>query len=134
MKSNGGSPMLDLPPQLKGLEFLATDLRFTWSYTADYLWEKLDPDLFALTRNPWLALLSTSGETHYAEFAFAPGDVIMVGRESAGAPEEVHASAQARLRIPVRAGLRSLNVAVAAAMVLGEALRQTGQFPRGDFW
>jgi tRNA (cytidine/uridine-2'-O-)-methyltransferase len=58
----------------------------------------------------------------------------MVGRESAGAPEEVHASAQARLRIPVRAGLRSLNVAVAAAMVLGEALRQTGHFPRGDFW
>ena len=62
MKSNGGSPMLDLPPQLKGLEFLATDLRFSWSYTADYLWEKLDPDLFALTRNPWLALLSTSPE------------------------------------------------------------------------
>jgi tRNA (cytidine/uridine-2'-O-)-methyltransferase len=79
-----------------------------------------------------LALLSTRGETSYADFAFAPGDVIMVGRESAGAPEEVHASAQARLRIPVRAGLRSLNVAVAAAMVLGEALRQTGGFPKGE--
>ena len=62
MKSEGGSAMLDLPPRLKGLDFLATDLRFTWSYTADYLWQKLDPDLFALTRNPWLVLLSTSPE------------------------------------------------------------------------
>ncbi|HEX9323959.1 MAG TPA: TrmH family RNA methyltransferase, partial [Xanthobacteraceae bacterium] len=50
-------------------------------------------------------------------------------RESAGAPEEVHAAADARLRIPMRPGLRSLNVAVAAAMVLGEALRQLGRFP-----
>ncbi len=62
MRSNGGIAMLDLPQRLKGLEFLATDLRFTWSYTADHLWQKLDPDLFALTRNPWLALLSTSPE------------------------------------------------------------------------
>ncbi len=79
-----------------------------------------------------LALLSTRGDTAYTDFAFQPGDIVMVGRESAGAPEEVHASAQARLRIPVRAGLRSLNVAVAAAMVLGEALRQTRTFPQGD--
>jgi glycogen phosphorylase len=62
MKSDASAALLDLPPQLKGLEFLATDLRFTWSYTADYLWQKLDPDLFALTRNPWLVLLSTSPE------------------------------------------------------------------------
>jgi tRNA (cytidine/uridine-2'-O-)-methyltransferase len=80
-----------------------------------------------------LALLSTRGETLYTDFAFQPGDIILVGRESAGAPEEVHASAQARLRIPVRAGLRSLNVAVAAGMVLGEALRQTRMFGKGDF-
>ncbi len=79
-----------------------------------------------------LALLSTRGDTAYTDFAFQPGDIVMVGRESAGAPEEVHASAQARLRIPLRAGLRSLNVAVAAAMVLGEALRQTRTFPQGD--
>ncbi len=80
-----------------------------------------------------LALLSTGGDTAYTDFIFQPGDIVMVGRESAGAPQEVHASAQARLRIPVRAGLRSLNVAVAAAMVLGEALRQTRSFPQGDF-
>ncbi len=62
----GGGATLDLPPRLKGLEFLATDLRFTWSYTADHLWQKLDPDLFALTRTPyfhnWLKLKLESGE------------------------------------------------------------------------
>lgn len=72
-----------------------------------------------------LVLLTTTGETVYTRFAFRPDDVLMVGRESAGAPPEVHAAADARLIIPVRAGLRSLNVAVAAAMVLGEALRHT---------
>jgi tRNA (cytidine/uridine-2'-O-)-methyltransferase len=78
-----------------------------------------------------LALLTTAGDTALWDFAFAPGDVIMVGRESAGAPAEVHAAAQARLVIPVRAGLRSLNVAVAAAMALGEATRQLGAGGKG---
>lgn len=53
----------------------------------------------------------------------------MVGRESGGVPQSVHAEADARLRIPLTEGSRSLNVAVAAAMALGEALRQTGGFP-----
>jgi tRNA (cytidine/uridine-2'-O-)-methyltransferase len=79
-----------------------------------------------------LLLLSTRGERLYADFAFRPGDILMVGRESAGAPDEVHAAADASLRIPVKNGLRSLNVAVAAGMVLGEALRQTDQFSRED--
>ncbi len=78
-----------------------------------------------------LVLLSTGATQIYTDFAFQPGDIVMVGRESAGAPEEAHAAAQARLRIPVRAGLRSLNVAVAAAMVVGEALRQLGQIDNG---
>ncbi len=60
-------------------------------------------------------------------------DVILVGRESAGVPDEVHAAADARIVVPMRPGLRSLNVAVAAAMILGEALRQTGAFPPGAF-
>jgi tRNA (cytidine/uridine-2'-O-)-methyltransferase len=77
-----------------------------------------------------LVLLSTRGESTYADFAFRPGDIVMVGRESAGVPQEVHEAADARLRIPMRTDLRSLNVAVAAAMVLGEALRQTGGFAR----
>ena len=75
-------------------------------------------------------LLTTRAETPYADFAFRAGDVLLLGRESAGVPDEVHAAADARLRIPMRAGLRSLNVAVAAAMVLGEALRRTGGFTR----
>ncbi len=71
-----------------------------------------------------LVLLTTRGAAPYLDFAFAPDDVVMVGRESAGVPEAVHAAADARLRVPMVEGLRSLNVAVAAAMVLGEALRQ----------
>lgn len=76
-----------------------------------------------------IALLTTGGETLYHRFAFAPDDTLMVGRESAGVPPEVAAACAARLRIPMRAGLRSLNVALAAALALGEALRQTEGFP-----
>ena len=72
-----------------------------------------------------LVLLTTQGAVPYADFAFRPDDVLMVGRESAGAPPEVHAAADARLVVPIRPELRSLNVAVAAAIVLGEAPRQT---------
>jgi tRNA (cytidine/uridine-2'-O-)-methyltransferase len=78
-----------------------------------------------------LLLLTTRGETRYNDFAFRPGDSLLLGRESAGTPEEVHAAADARLLIPMGPGIRSLNVALAAAMVLGEALRQTGLFPEG---
>jgi len=81
------------------------------------------------SRRGRLVLLTTRGETPYGAFSFAADDHVMVGRESAGVPDEVHAAAAARLRIPMRAGFRSLNVAQSAAMVLGEALRQTGGFP-----
>ena len=77
-----------------------------------------------------LVVLTTLGDTPYTSFAFRPGDTLLLGRESAGAPAAVHEAADARLRIPLRPGLRSLNVAVAAAMVLGEALRQTRGFQR----
>lgn len=75
-----------------------------------------------------LLLLTTRGETPYTEFAFRPGDTLLLGRESSGVPEPVFALAEAHLRIPMRPGRRSLNVAVAAAIVLGEALRQTGGY------
>jgi tRNA (cytidine/uridine-2'-O-)-methyltransferase len=75
-----------------------------------------------------LILLTTRGETPYTAFVFRPGDTLLAGRESAGVPEHVHQLSDALLRIPMRPGLRSLNVAVAAAMALGEALRQTGGF------
>lgn len=71
-----------------------------------------------------LVLLTTRAETAYTAFTFADGDRLMVGRESGGVPDAVHEAAQARLRIPMAAGARSINVACAAAMVLGEALRQ----------
>jgi tRNA (cytidine/uridine-2'-O-)-methyltransferase len=77
-----------------------------------------------------LVLLTTRAATVYTDFAFVASDVIMVGRESSGVPEDVHAAADARIVIPMRPGMRSLNVAVAAAMVLGEALRTTGGFPQ----
>ncbi len=73
-----------------------------------------------------LVLLSTKAAVAYTAFAFRPGDILLVGRESAGVPDAVHAAADARVLIPMRPGLRSLNVAVAAAMVVGEALRQIG--------
>ena len=76
--------------------------------------------------NHRLLLFTTRGAHSYLDHRFAPGDVLLFGRESAGVPEEVHQAADARLLISMRSGMRSLNVAVAAAMAAGEALRQTG--------
>jgi tRNA (cytidine/uridine-2'-O-)-methyltransferase len=71
-----------------------------------------------------LVLLTTRTTTSYLAHRFTRDDVLMLGRESSGVPDPVHAAADARLTIPMRAGLRSLNVAMACAMVVGEALRQ----------
>ena len=79
--------------------------------------------------NARLVLLTTSAARPYTEFTFQDGDILLLGRESAGVPPEVHRRADARIRIPMRDGMRSLNVAVTAAMALGEGLRQTGLFP-----
>src|SRR5258708_10515458 len=76
-----------------------------------------------------LVLFTTSAATSYLDHAFRADDVLLFGRESAGVPESVHRAAQSRLLIPLRPGMRSLNVAMAAAMAVGEALRQTGDFP-----
>lgn len=80
---------------------------------------------------PRLLVFSTAASTSYLDHGFTADDVLLFGRESAGLPDEVHAAADARLVIPMRAGLRSLNVAMAAAMAAGEALRQTGGFSAG---
>ena len=77
-----------------------------------------------------LVLLTPRAEVSYAEFGFSPEDTLLVGRESSGVPTWVDREAEARVVVPMRPGLRSLNVASAAAMVLGEALRQTGLLPR----
>ena len=76
-----------------------------------------------------IVLLTSKGSASYIDFAFARDDRLLLGRESAGVPDFVHERADARLRITLKSGLRSLNVAQAGAMVLGEALRQTGMFP-----
>jgi tRNA (cytidine/uridine-2'-O-)-methyltransferase len=73
-----------------------------------------------------LVLLSTKATLPYTDFRFQAGDVVMVGRESAGVPDHVHDLAFERLIIPMRGGGRSLNVALSAAMVAGEAIRQLG--------
>ena len=73
-----------------------------------------------------LMLFTTAAERSYRDHAFADDEILLFGRESAGVPEAVHQAADARLRIPMQAGMRSLNVAIAAAMAAGEALRQTG--------
>jgi tRNA (cytidine/uridine-2'-O-)-methyltransferase len=73
-----------------------------------------------------LVLLSTKASLPYTAFGYLPGDILLVGRESAGVPKDVHDSADARLIIPLRPPMRSLNVAVAVAMVAGEATRQLG--------
>lgn len=78
-----------------------------------------------------LVLLTTQADSPYTGFSFAEDDTLLLGRESAGVPQAVHQAADARLVIPMRENLRSINVALAAAMVLGEALRQTEQLPKG---
>jgi tRNA (cytidine/uridine-2'-O-)-methyltransferase len=114
---------------------------FTWSDSSlkragmDYLDQALvtrDASWAAFreaTTGQRLILASTKAATPYTDFAFRPGDILLMGRESSGVPAEVHKAADARLLVPMREGLRSLNVALACAMIVGEALRQTGGFP-----
>jgi tRNA (cytidine/uridine-2'-O-)-methyltransferase len=73
-----------------------------------------------------LVLFTTSATMSYLDYSFETNDILLFGRESAGVPNEVHDAADARLVIPLKPGLRSLNVAITAAMAAGEALRQTG--------
>jgi tRNA (cytidine/uridine-2'-O-)-methyltransferase len=73
-----------------------------------------------------LILFTTKGSCCYLDYRYSAADILLFGRETAGVPDDVVAASDARLVIPIKPGLRSLNVAVAAAMALGEALRQTG--------
>jgi tRNA (cytidine/uridine-2'-O-)-methyltransferase len=116
-----GFDMSDRRLKRAGLDYLAEAEIKRHASFADF-------DAVRRQRGSRLILLTTQGGTPYTSFAFRAGDTLLVGRESGGVAEAVHQIADARLRIPMRAGLRSLNVAVAAAMVLGEALRQTGGF------
>ena len=114
-----GFDMTDRALRRAGLDYLAhVEIERHQSFAAF--------DAARRSRGSRLVLLTTRGAMAYTDFAFAQMDTLLLGRESAGVPQAVHAVADASVRIPIRDGLRSLNVAVAAAMVLGEALRQTG--------
>jgi tRNA (cytidine/uridine-2'-O-)-methyltransferase len=88
-----------------------------------------DWDSFRAATPGRLVLLTSRGSVPVTDIAFEPGDVILMGSESAGAPAHVHEAADLRVRIPMAPGLRSLNVSVAAALTMYEALRQLGQLP-----
>jgi tRNA (cytidine/uridine-2'-O-)-methyltransferase len=96
--------------------------------------EMVEHDSFALF-DAWrkdagrrLVLLTTKAQLSAYDLPFQANDILMVGRESAGVPEQVAATADQRIRIPMRPGLRSINVALAASLIVGEAMRQTGGF------
>jgi tRNA (cytidine/uridine-2'-O-)-methyltransferase len=114
-----GFPTTDRAFRRAGMDYLdaVTILRHrAWSDFAD--WRRQEGHR--------LIVFTTAATLSYLNFRYQPDDILLFGRESAGLPAEVHDAADARLRIPIRAGLRSLNVAVAAALAAGEALRQTG--------
>ena len=118
-----GFPVTDRAFRRAGMDYLdQVSLRRHVSWDAFEAWRR--------GAGARLVLFTTRAATSYIDHRFEPDDVLLFGRESAGAPDAVHAAAEARLTIPIRPGLRSLNVAVACAMAVGEALRQTNGFGR----
>jgi tRNA (cytidine/uridine-2'-O-)-methyltransferase len=119
-----GFPVSDRAFRRAGLDYLdQVKIERHISFAAFDEWRK--------TNQRRLILLTTRGEQPYPAFAFKDGDLLLCGRESSGVPDNVRAAADASVRIPMREGLRSLNIAVALSMVLGEALRQTGRLTDG---
>jgi tRNA (cytidine/uridine-2'-O-)-methyltransferase len=114
-----GFPVTDRAFRRAGMDYLdAVDLTRHGSFAAFERWRR--------GQRLTLTVLTTAGERSYLDHRFRENEVLLFGRESAGVPQSVHEAADTRLRIPMRGGMRSLNVAMAAAMVAGEALRQAG--------
>ncbi|ESY64199.1 tRNA (cytidine(34)-2'-O)-methyltransferase [Mesorhizobium sp. B283B1A] len=114
-----GFPLSDKALRRAGMDYLemtALTRHVDWDAFED--WRKVHAKR--------LVLLSTKATAPYTEFAFAQGDILLFGRESAGVPDPVHQAADARLTIPMQGGARSINVALSVAMVAGEAVRQLG--------
>lgn len=86
-------------------------------------------DAWRSTGQHRLVLLSTKASESAYSVSYRPGDILLLGRESAGVPDSVAAAVDLAVRIPMQPGLRSINVALAGSMILGEALRQTGGLP-----
>ena len=107
-----------------GMDYLdRVDLadHISWEAYQDSLWDQPGR----------LVLLTTKAKGSYLQFTFRADDILLLGRESAGVPEEVHDVAEHAIKVPMVSCMRSLNVAQALAMVLGAALRQTEGFPEG---
>jgi tRNA (cytidine/uridine-2'-O-)-methyltransferase len=118
-----GFPSSDRAFRRAGMDYLdQVALRRHVSWAAFETWRQAD--------GLRLILFTTAATASYLDHAYRPGDVLMFGRESAGVPDAVHRAADARLLVPMRPGLRSINVAMVAAMALGEATRQTGGIRR----
>jgi len=120
--------------------FIVGDAKFRRS-AMDYLdrldltrhrsWDAFQAARLARPRPGRLVLLTTKADRRYVDVGFAADDTLLVGRESAGVPDAVHQAADLRVIVPMQPALRSINVALAAAMVVGEALRQTNLFAEG---
>ncbi len=120
-----GFPVTDSAFRRAGMDYLdLVTIRRHASFDAFQAWRAGEAERGESRR---LVLLSTRATIPYAAYNYQSGDILLVGRESAGVPEEVFAAADAAVKIPLRPPARSLNVAVAAAMVMGEALRQLRQ-------
>ncbi len=114
-----GFPVSDRAFRRAGMDYLdAVKLVRHASWDAFEEWQK--------ARSLRLVLFTTRATASYLDHRYEPRDILLFGRESAGVPDRVHVAADVRLRIPMRPGLRSLNVAMTCAMAVGEALRQTG--------
>jgi tRNA (cytidine/uridine-2'-O-)-methyltransferase len=123
-----GFPVSDRALRRAGMDYLdhVQVVRHV-SWEAFEAWRKgtaARSDAEANAMPPRLLLLTTKATTSYLSVRYRPGDILLLGRESAGVPDAVHAAVDLRLKIPMRAGMRSLNVAMAAAMVAGEMMRQ----------
>jgi tRNA (cytidine/uridine-2'-O-)-methyltransferase len=115
-----GFPVSDRAFRRAGMDYLDhVALRRHPSWDAFDAWRR--------TERLRLALFTTRGSQPYLEHRYRPHEILLFGRESAGVPEAVHAAADARLLIPIRPQLRSINVAMAVAMAVGEAIRQTSR-------
>ncbi|GMB80391.1 tRNA (cytidine(34)-2'-O)-methyltransferase [Shinella zoogloeoides] len=102
-----------------GMDYLAAV-----TLTRHVSWDRFEEWRAASGRR--LVLASTKAAGLYTDFAYRPDDILLFGRESAGVPDHVHETADGRVLIPMVEGQRSINVALSAAMICGEALRQTG--------
>ncbi|MET1411976.1 tRNA (cytidine(34)-2'-O)-methyltransferase [Roseibium sp. HPY-6] len=118
-----GFPISDSALKRAGMDYLERATMRRHRSFADF-------ELFRLTQNKRLILLTTKAEVRYTDFEYRPDDVLLMGRESTGVPQSIHDLVDARLTIPMMEGMRSINVAVSAGMALGEVLRQTGTFPK----